>query len=104
MDSVDVQYIEHNYAIPKQMRCNYANNLFKHLVSLFECHYDPILVKTTIFNDFKYSPSFFKETDADHRWSSMAIQHLHTLSVVDYESRDYCDTEKVYFILYCIVL
>ena len=36
------------------------------LVSIFECHYDLILVKTTIFNDFKYSPSFFKETDAYH--------------------------------------
>ena len=59
MDCADVQYIEYNYAILKQMWCNYANKLFKHLVSLFECHYDLILVKTTIFNDFKYSPSFF---------------------------------------------
>ena len=29
----------------------------------------------------------------------MATRHLHTLSVVDYESRDYWDTEKVYYIV-----
>ena len=74
------------------------------LVSIFECHYDLILVKTTIFNDFKYSPSFFKKLMLITAWSSMATRHLHTLSVVDYESRDYWDTEKVYFILYYIVL
>ena len=48
------------------MPYNYANSLFKHLVSLFECLYDLILVKTTIFNDFKYSPSLYHKADAYH--------------------------------------
>ena len=47
---------------------------------------------------------FFKKLMLITAWSSMATQRLHTLSVVDYESRDYWDTEKVYFILYYIVL
>ena len=37
-------------------------------------------------------------------WSSKATQRLHTLSVVDYESRDYCDTEKVYLLYSFIIL